>query len=97
MPDQGEEWPKSLDEWKEYVESIPASDLTDKAYAVNGMRFVELLQEDGYEPDEIEEIFYMFARRLHREETTYVPPRGSDFYISYQRLLRERGDIDEPE
>lgn len=88
--DQG--WPENLREWETYVQRLPDSKVTDKAYAVNGIQFVEMLQEDGYSADEIETILYFFARRLHECETAYVPADG-DFYISYQRLLRERGDL----
>ena len=82
-------WPENMDEWYEYIQSLEPSKLHDKAYAVNGMKFVEMLQEEEYTPQEIEDILFWFAYRLDEEEITFVPNQGG-FYCSYQEIL-ERG------
>lgn len=98
MPDDQKEetFPENLDEWRTYINNIPVHDLTDKAYAANGLKFVELLQEEGFSPQEIDEILYLFAKRLDDEETTYVPTKGPGFYCSYQTLLEDRKRDDDP-
>jgi hypothetical protein len=88
--------PQEMSEWYEYIQQIPVEKLTDKAYAANSLSFVEALQEDGYSPQEIEDILYWFAERLDEEETTFVPSYGSGLYLNYQTLLAdERGDSEE--
>lgn len=89
------EWPEDMDEWYDYVYSLSSSKLTDKAYAVNSLKFVELLQEEGYSSQEIEDILFWFAQRLHEEDTCFVPDKGSGMYLSYRTLLRDGGVLDE--
>lgn len=88
------EEPENMNEWYEYVQSIDSDELTNKAYAANSLSFVEALQEDGYTAQEIEDILFYFAQRLHEEDTCFVPKKGSGMYLSYQTLLRDEGVID---
>lgn len=64
--------PKSLPEWKQYLDGLSGLELRDKAQAANSMGFVEQLEEEGYSPDEIETLFILIARRL--KATGQVPP-----------------------
>jgi hypothetical protein len=84
-----DQYPNDMTEWYTYIQELDVSDLTDKAYAVNGITFVEILQEEGYSPQDIEDILYWFAERLDEEETTFLPKKGAGFYCSYQRILRK--------
>lgn len=56
--------PKTIDEWRSYVDSLEGEELFDVAAAANGIDFVETLESEGYEPVEIHAILHAFARRF---------------------------------
>lgn len=78
--------PNTLDEWYEYVQSIPEEKIVDKAYAANSLSFIKQLAEEGYEAMEVEHILRMFAQRLE-DFGLFVPDGGEGFYLSYVDLL----------
>ena len=69
--------PKSLKEWKAYAEALEGESLRDKAVAANSVEFLQMLQEEGYGPQEIHSIFVFIARRF--AETGQRPP-GDGLY-----------------
>jgi hypothetical protein len=85
---------EDVSDWYDYIMDIDESELTDEAYAANSLTFVEGLQEDGYEAQEVEDILFYFAKRLHDTETTFVPKKGDGMYLSYQGLLADEGIIE---
>ena len=77
--------PRTLDEWRAYVESLSPEALWAKATAANSLGFVQTLQEEGYAGAEIEALFVLVARRLKAVGLT--PPRTG--YFDHASLAKE--------
>ena len=75
--------PTSMSEWAKYVLTLYGENLRSKAIAANSFRFVQILQGEGFQAQDIEDIFKLFAARFR--ETGQVPP--SDGYVNYQELV----------
>lgn len=81
-------YPDTMEDWAYYASSIPSDEIVSKANAVNTLGFVKDLIDDGYEPEEIEHILSLFAKRLNALDKL-VPDGGAGFYTSYKALLPE--------
>lgn len=56
--------PKSIEDWRRYVQGLAGSELFEAASAANCIGFVETLEAEGYEPVEIHAIVHAFATRF---------------------------------
>jgi hypothetical protein len=82
------EHPQTVEEWAEYIRALSGKDLLDQAIAMNSLDFVEILQEDGFAPGDIRDVFSLFA--LQFREVGVAPPSGFEFeYLSFPDLLDE--------
>jgi hypothetical protein len=66
--------PRTLTEWRSYIDSLPADELVSAANDANGIGFVEVLEAEGYAPAQIHAIVHSFARRF--VALSLRPPAG---------------------
>ncbi len=72
--------PRSLEEWRDYFESLDEEELWSKAGAANSAAFVKDLLKENYEGEEIEEIFKALATRF--KTIGQRPPGGGYFNLA---------------
>jgi len=77
-------YPKTIEEWQEYVSSLSGEALRSKARAANSWAFVQMLQDEGMTPEGISEIFRLFAAQFLK--TGQMPPSDGD-YTNYAILV----------
>jgi hypothetical protein len=56
--------PRTLAQWRAYIDGLEGDALVDAASAANGIGFVEVLEGEGYAPDQIHAVLYAFAARF---------------------------------
>ena len=56
--------PKTLAEWKAYADTLTGQALWDAAVSANTMAFVQVLQEEGYEAEQIHAVIHLLAKRF---------------------------------
>lgn len=66
--------PRTLTEWRAYVDALDGKDLVEAAENANGIAFVEVLEAEGYAPAQIHAVLHMFARRFAK--VGLRPPHG---------------------
>jgi hypothetical protein len=81
--------PNTVEEWAEYIKTLDGPQLWSKSIAANSIEFVRILQEELFSPEEITEIFLLFA--LQFVEVDMAPPEMPDQYLSYADLLDSIG------
>jgi hypothetical protein len=77
--------PQTLEEWFQYVRSIPDGEVLAKARAANTVMFVRTLVDEGMDPEDVEDILRMFAGRL-RKAGIAIPSRYDGAYIDLNSL-----------
>jgi hypothetical protein len=65
--------PETLEEWQAHVSALSGEALVAEGASANSIRFVMVLEEEGYEPADIHAILRMFARRFR--EVQLRPPQ----------------------
>tara|TARA_B100000745_G_scaffold97368_1_gene61855 strand:+ start:3412 stop:3651 length:240 start_codon:yes stop_codon:yes gene_type:complete len=75
--------PQTIEEWNLYVSELTPEQLWSKAIAMNTIRYVRLLEEEGFQPDYIMGVFQVFARRFVNQG--FEPPTGG--YIDFREIL----------
>ena len=83
--------PENLEEWSKYVSGLEEEELWSKALAANSLEFVQVLQEEGFSPEEITQILLMFARQFLVTEQA-LPVDAAGQYLSYPALLESVGE-----
>lgn len=83
--------PKTLPEWRTYVAGLEGAELREVAAGANTMRFVRVLQDEGYGPEAIHAVVWLFARRF--AETGDRPP--TDGLYDLIAMAGEPSPIDE--
>lgn len=78
--------PNTLQEWAEYIISIPPENFRDVAIAANTLVFVRTLQEEGFSGQDIVKIISLFAERFVSEDEA-PPDRIPGEYLSYGDLI----------
>ena len=90
------EHPRTLAEWKVYVQSLSGERLWREANAANTPAFMILLRdEEGLPAADITAILTMFARRLV-EEGQRPPGKGPGAYLDMAGLLRRMDQLEPP-
>lgn len=83
------EKPETIDEWSAYIQTLEGEDLRSKARAANSWSFVQMLQREGMDPDDITLLMYLFAARMVR--TNQMPP--SDGYLDLRTLAASSEEL----
>lgn len=81
-------YPNSVREWERYINNLSGRKLWDQARAANQIRFVRLLEEDGFRSSEITQVFRLFAQRFI-DTGSVAPGRFDGHYINYRDLIDE--------
>ena len=76
-------YPKTIDEWREYVSSLSGEELRSKARAANSWTFVQMLQDEKMSPEDISELFRLFAAQF--VQTGQMPPSDGG-YTNYAEI-----------
>jgi len=83
--------PQTVDEWGAYIARLEGDELWSKAVAANSLEFVQVLQQEGFEPPSITEILAMMARQfIVTDQAMPVDMPGQ--YLSYPALLESLGE-----
>jgi len=82
--------PETLDEWGAYISRLEGEELWSKAIAANTLEFVQVLQEEGFEPSEIAQILIMFGQQFTLTDQA-MPMDMPGQYLSYPALLESVG------
>lgn len=85
------EYPTSVREWSKYIEKLSGRRLLDEARAANQVQFVRTLEEEGFKPTEINEIFHLFAQQFISTGQA-APGRFQGHYLNYRDLIDEIED-----
>lgn len=81
--------PQTVEEWAEYIRTLTGLELRSKGIAANSIEFVQMLQEELYQPQEITEVLTLFALQFNADEQ--APPEMPGQYLSYLDLLVSLG------
>jgi hypothetical protein len=86
--------PRTLSQWRAYIDGLEGDALQDAASAANDISFVQVLEAEGYAPAQIHAIVHAFATRFL---TRGVRPPGGGLY-DLAALARRTAPIadDEP-
>ena len=77
--------PQSLQEWETYIITLSGDALRSKALALNTLSGVRMLEDEGYQPKDIENIFRMFVARF-QSDGQEPPSRVTGCYLDYRSL-----------
>lgn len=77
-------YPKTIEEWQEYVSLLSGETLRSKARAANSWTFVQMLQDEGMNPEDISELFRLFAAQFLK--TGQTPPSDGE-YTNYAIIV----------
>ncbi len=87
--------PRTLSEWRAWIDALPVDALVQAAHDANAIGFVEVLEAEGYAPAQIHAVLHAFARRFVALDVR--PPAGGlyDFTTLARRPAPDADD--EPE
>lgn len=66
--------PETMEEWLQYVAILTEDELYSKAIAANTQKFLGMLLEDGFTPQEVKSLMQGFARKF--VDFNMQPPAG---------------------
>jgi len=77
--------PKTLGEWRVYVDALDGEQLLEQARSANSASFVRQLQEEGSSASDVHGVLILFAHRL--QATGLRPPDG---FYDYFELMKQQ-------
>lgn len=80
--------PQTVEEWFEYIASLPPEDLFEKARVANTLEFVQVLRGEGLPPKDITRILKHFGARLLALDMA-LPGRTDGAYLDYASLMEQ--------
>ena len=85
-------FPKTLEEWSEYLAGLSEDELWNQAVSANSLEFVRTLREEGAPPSLIRDVLIRFVLRF-RELDLVPPTRMPGQYLSWPDLLPSYDEI----
>ena len=79
------EEPKTLSEWRAYVDALDGDQLIEQARSANSASFVRQLQEEGSSASDVHAVLILFAQRI--KATGLRPPDG---FYDYFELMKQQ-------
>ena len=83
-------FPVTLQDWAGYVNKLSGEELYDQALSVNTVQFMNIMREEGNEPEHFKQIVILFAKRFYALRQA-PPSQDASQYISYPDLLEALG------
>jgi glucan phosphorylase len=77
--------PRTLAEWRSYVDALDGEQLIEQARSANSASFVRQLQEEGSSASDVHAVLILFAQRI--KATGLRPPDG---FYDYFELMKQQ-------